>query len=662
MKRFLSILVVLSLALAQGTLPKEARFDQPVVQTGTQVPLPVLLEAMAKAVGLSPVLRDIPNVNVNADFNQKPFRQVWDLLIKTYGDGKLDYVLLDNNVILVGAPDVVQRAKGQPETVQAAPAEPTVRQFYQVRSADPAQLAAFVSSEISGVSVKQVPGQSTLIITGTAKQQADVAALLERADPVKEAVQAPTPTPIEPTTREFYQIRSSEPGQLIQFIQQEVLGVTVRQLPGQNALLITGTSKQQAEVAALLQRVDPVKVVETPTPAASNEPIIREFYQIRSSDPAQLVAFIPSEILGVSVKQVPGQSILIITGTAKQQADVSALLQRVDPPKVAVATVPILQKSFSLSHAKAEALAKVISDTLNTAPTQDQGQPAAQGQAQASAATPKATVAAEPRTNTLIVTGTADQIAQVERLIPQLDRPIQQVQLQIRVQSVNSEVFRNIGVKWETLSGGNLIASILNATGQGLNLIFDATRSLTSLNIRAVLDALEGQSLSRRLSDANVLVLDNYGTASDDIRGTGSKGAEVKVGGRLLIPIKVGDQVSVREFDYGLIVRVRPQITNDGNIVLEVYTQTGDDPADGPAGSIRVPQQSTLSSLRIRDGQTVVIGGLIQQTSAETINQVPILGSIPLLGELFKTRSNSTKSDELIVIITGNIVKDAAVK
>jgi general secretion pathway protein D/type IV pilus assembly protein PilQ len=258
------------------------------------------------------------------------------------------------------------------------------------------------------------------------------------------------------------------------------------------------------------------------------------------------------------------------------------------------------------------------------------------------------------------VTGTSDQLALIERLIPQLDRPIQQVQLQIRVQSVRSEVVRNLGIKWETIAGGNLIGSILAAPAQGLNLIFDATRSLTSLNIRAVLDALEQQTLARRLSDGNVLVEDNYGNATDDIRATGAKGAEVRTGGKLLIPITVGDQISVREFDYGLTLRVRPQITNDGNIVLEVYTTTGDDPAAGPANSIRIPQQSTLSRLRIRDGQTVVLGGLIQRVTNSTVSQVPILGDIPLLGELFKSRSNSTQDEELIVVITGNIVKDVA--
>jgi len=505
MKRLFALLVVLSLALAQGTLPRDARFDQPVSNIGINLPLPALLDALARSVGLSPILRDIPNVSVTADIDQKPFRQVWDLLINTYGDGRITYALLDNNVIVVGPKEVVERARGQ-------------------------------------------------------------------------AAQ----------------------------------------------------------------------------PAPSTEPTVREFYQVRSGDPAALATFVQQEVPGVTVRAVPGQNVLSISGPSRAVNDALSFLQRIDVPRTTTPTIPLVQKSFALSHARASELADVLGKAIAA---QAQGTPA-QGQAQAAApAAPQVTVVAEPRTNTIIVTGTAEQLALAERLIPSLDRPVQQVQLQIRVQAVSGEVIRNLGIKWKTVSGGNLVASFLST---GLNLIFDATRSLASLNIRAVLDALEKQQLSRRLSDANLLVEDNYGADTSDLRTTGAKGAEIKVGGRLLIPIKIGDQVSVREFDYGLLLRVRPQISTDGNILLEVFTQTGGDPADGPAGSIRIPQQSTLSKLRIRDGQTVVLGGLVQKVTDTSESKVPLLGDIPLLGELFKQRTSSVKDDELIVIITGSIVKDVA--
>ncbi len=505
MKRFFALLIVLGLALAQGSLPRDARFDQPVSNVGVNVPLTVVLDALARSVGLSPVLRDVPTVAVTADIDGRPFRQVWDLLINTFGDGRITYVLLENNVIVVGPREVVERARGPAAQPAPPPGEPVVREFYQVRTGDPAALAAF--------------------------------------------------------------------------IQQEVPGITVRAVPGQNALVITGTARQQAEALAILQRID--------------------------------------------------------------------------VPRAAVAPIPVVQRSFPLSHARATELAEVLTRTIAA---QAQA-PAAQPPGQAAPAAPQVTVVAEPRTNTIIVTGTAEHIALVERLIPTLDRPIQQVQLQIRVQSVHSEVFRNLGIRWENIAGGNLIASFLPA---GLSLIFDATRSLASLNIRAVLDALERQQLSRRLSDATVLVEDNYGADPGDLRATGARGAEIKVGGRLLIPIRIGDEVSVREFDYGLLIRARPQIAADGNIILEVFTQTGGDPAAGPADSIRIPQETTLSRLRLRDGQTVVLGGLVQKVTETTVTGIPLLSEIPILGELFRQRTTATRDEELIVVITGNIVRETA--
>ncbi|WP_299429119.1 secretin N-terminal domain-containing protein, partial [uncultured Meiothermus sp.] len=190
MKRFLALLVVLSLALAQGSLPRDARFDQPVSNIATNLPLPTLLDALARSVGLSPILRDVPSINVTADIDKKPFRQVWDLLINTYGDGRITYALLDNNVIVVGTREVVDRARGQTAQPTAQPGEPVVREFYQVRSGDPAALAAFIQQEVPGITVRAAPGQNALVITGTARQQAEALAILQRIDVPRATVTA----------------------------------------------------------------------------------------------------------------------------------------------------------------------------------------------------------------------------------------------------------------------------------------------------------------------------------------------------------------------------------------------------------------------------------------------------------------------------------------
>jgi general secretion pathway protein D/type IV pilus assembly protein PilQ len=515
MKRLLTTLILSGLAglALAGSLPKDPRFDQPIpLQLRAGLPLDKVLEAVAKSVGLSPVLREVPSTTVNIDLSGKPFRQIWNLLIDTYGNG-IDYALLENNIIVIGPAAVVQKAQGI----------------------------------------------------------------------IKEEPKATLP----------------------------------------NA-----------------------------------EPEVREFYNIQSENAQQLADFVSKEISGVNVQLVPGQRVLVVRGTAKQQAEVAALLQRVDRPARVAVVIPVIQRTFTLSHGRAVDLVKVIQETLAAKAVAGAQSDNKEQAAVASAAT----VVADARTNTLIVTGTAEQISQVEKVVPQLDVPVQQVQLQVRIQSVDSTVTSSLGIKWETVSGGNFVASFLQ--NGPLSLIFDATKSLAGLNIRATLDALEGQNLSRRVADANLIIEDNYGAATSDIRTTGAQGAEIRSGGTLIVPLKIGDKVDAREFEFGPLVRLRPQITNDGQILLEVFTQLGGEPEEiqGSSGAIKIPKQTTLSRLRLKDGQTIVLGGLIDKTTRNEESKIPLLGDLPLIGALFKQSRIENRDVELIVVITANIVRDTATR
>lgn len=492
MQRILFLIVLLlSLALA-GTLPRDARFDQPVdLIAPNGIPLEDALRSTATSVGLTPLLRDIPNTLVKVSLEKKPFRQVWDLLINTYGDGKLDYILLENNVMVVASPEVVSRY-------------------------------------------------------------------------------AP-------------------------------------------------------------------KVAQQPTP--TTEPTVRRSYAV-SGNPTALKTFLEAEIPGIRITIAPGQPTLLVTATEKQHSEVAALLAQIDRPQAQVDTVT---RNFKLAHARAEAMAEVLSSALEGGANGQQ----AQGQGQAGQAQPQARgtafFTADVRTNTLIVTATPEQMTRVEALIRELDVPVKQVQLKVRIQSVDSSVVSSFGIRWESLSGGNLVGSIIDGA---LNLIFDASKSLASLNIRAVLDILEQQSLARRLSDVTQIVEDNY------------PNFEVKSGSRLIVTPQVQGEPT-REFDVGLLVRVVPQITADGQITLEVFTQTGEPPKQGPiANSIEVKTRSDRTKLRIKDGQTVVIGGVVQQNTVNEENKVPILGDIPILDLLFKQRTSTVSSEELLIIITANILSD----
>ena len=506
MKRLLALIVLIfGLALA-GTLPEDPRFDVPVtVRTGPEgMALEAILDGAARSVNLTPMLREIPPITLRLDWIDKPFRQLWQLLIDTYSDGGLDYVLLDNDVILVAPPEVIVRVVGEPET-------------------------------------------------------------------------APPPTPEE---------------------------------------------------------------------TAAPEPIVRKFYPVPTGDPAKIAEFLMKEVPEVVATVVPGQRMIAVRTTEARQQEVQRILGMViTPPQEGP---PIFQRTFRLSHAKAEEAAKVLTGALQARQAQAQVKAeAGQGEQPFPAAIPqKSTVSivADARTNTLIVTGTAKQLELVEELIEKLDFPVQQVNVQVRIQEVTQTLVRNLGLKWNTIAGGNIVASIMDS---GLSLIFDATRSLASLNIVATLEALEKQGLSRTVNDSNITVLNNQ---------TGF----IQSGFTIFIKRVVDGNVEKIPYDIGVIVRVTPQITADGQIVLKVESEVSDikerNPVDGDVDVLS--KQRSETSLRLDDGQTVVLGGLIKTKRDKTTQGVPVLMHIPILGNLFKQTTVNSEDNELLIVITANIVDE----
>jgi type IV pilus assembly protein PilQ len=499
MKRILISLAVLSalgLGVA-GSLPDTPQYNQLVtVQTGPSgTPLAAVLNSLAQSVGLSPILEGVPNVIVNLSLTQKPFRQVWDLLIATYGGGNLDYELLPNNVILVAPPSVIARALPAPKSSAPPPSAPLEQRFYTLQTLSPTEAAQFLQREVPGVSVQAVPGEPVIAVSGTEQEQVTVAQLLAQID-----------------------------------------------LP------------------------------KTPTP-------------------------------------------------------------------------PVVQKVFTLKYANAVQLAQVLEQLLKTSTKSNE--------------IPPPSIVADPGNNSLIARGTEAQLESLSSTIAELDTPAQQVELHVRIQEVNDSVFHSLGINWNTIAGGNFVASILQS---GLSLIFNPTQSLASLNINATLNALSQQNLSKTLSDANLIVQNDYGASTGSLSSPGATAAEVKAGGQVIITLPSSGNAppTTQTYDYGLIVRLRPHITPNGRIILEVFVQTGGQPESGPNNSILIPQNTVLTQFRLKNGQTVVLGGTVVNQNQSNTYKVPLLGDIPILGFLFRQTNQTVSNSEVLVVITAKILGQTA--
>ena len=748
MKPLMLVLAALSVG-ALAKFPDEPRFQAKVdlkvsesqVKAGLTLPLDVVLEALAKSVGLQPLIyraydpsgdpakAQPPLPNVKLDFQGKPFREVWDLLFATYGaQFGLDYLFLPPDVVvvaptqvitalvdapsrtgaaerrpyIVGIPEIAYRrtetdAQGQTRTVvniegakawvqndllpflsreaagvgvnwivveeggklkailsvlatpeqharfsdllkragidfrplpALAEPKPRVEKTYALTHATFPELLAFLQGQVPGAQVSVVPTDpKKAVVLATEEDHARLAQLLKAADLPK-------------TVRRVYALQNltfeEAKARLEPLLQRELKGARLEAIPGNpKALLLEATEADQALFAELLKAADVVP--QAPPPQA--EATVRKLYPLRFADAEKVAPFLAREVPGIVVQTVPGQPVLSVRGTAKQLSEVESLLAQID--RAPEQGPPIFQRTFQLSNAKAKDLAQVLQEALKA-----KAAPPAQGQGQSGNPTPTATVVADERTNTLIVTGTAEDLALVEGLIPRLDQAVPQVNLRVRIQEVQSNLTRSLGLKWNTIAGGNVVASILDS---GLSLIFDSTRSLAALNIVATLDALQRQGLSRALRDVNQTVLNN-------------QTARLQSGETFLIRRVVENRVERVPFDIGIIVEVTPQITADGQILLNIRAEVSGNvqrnPVDGDVD--RFTKQVVTTTLRVRDGQTVVLGGLTSQENTQTVQGVPLLMDIPLIGELFKQRTGETTDRELLVVITADILKETA--
>ncbi|MCL6630624.1 MAG: type II and III secretion system protein family protein, partial [Armatimonadetes bacterium] len=173
--------------------------------------------------------------------------------------------------------------------------------------------------------------------------------------------------------------------------------------------------------------------------------------------------------------------------------------------------------------------------------------------------------------------------------------------------------------------------------------------------IGARIRALQQQNKARILSEPNLLVLDG-------------REANILVGGEIPVPVVqsagVGSaaSVTVEYKEFGVRLRILPTLTGDDRLQLKVMPEVSTlDFANAVEFSgFRIPALRTRRAetiVNVRDGQSLIIGGLIQNETSKLVKQIPVLGDLPIIGELFKSRSFVNNETELVIIITPQIVK-----
>ncbi|QOG41816.1 type IV pilus secretin PilQ [Neisseria gonorrhoeae] len=283
----------------------------------------------------------------------------------------------------------------------------------------------------------------------------------------------------------------------------------------------------------------------------------------------------------------------------------------------------------------------------------------------------RGSVLIDPATNTLIVTDTRSVIEKFRKLIDELDVPAQQVMIEARIVEAADGFSRDLGVKFGA-TGRKKLKNETSAFGWGVNSGFgggDKWEAQTKINL-PVAAAANSISLVRAISSG---ALNLELSASESLSKTKTLAnprvltqnrKEAKIESGYEIPFTVttasggGNSTNTELKKAVLGLTVTPNITPDGQIIMTVKINK-DSPAQCASGNntiLCISTKSLNTQAMVENGGTLIVGGIYEENNGNTLTKVPLLGDIPVIGNLFKTRGKKTDRRELLIFITPRII------
>jgi len=273
----------------------------------------------------------------------------------------------------------------------------------------------------------------------------------------------------------------------------------------------------------------------------------------------------------------------------------------------------------------------------------------------ATALSERGQISVDDRTNSLIITDIPYKLEEVGRMLPVLDSPTAQVMIEAKLVEIDASYASELGIDWSlgNLNRGNdlvragMSTSNMDVSGEQRTGQISFGTVSNMLDVAATLSMLESQNHAHILSEPRIAIIDN-------MTGTVVSGKE--------IPFTLQDESGntyIELYQIGVELTVTPHINADNNVTLELQPEVSD--LSGEATAAQQPiilTQHANTTLMIDDGSTAVIGGIMRSKRTTVRNAIPILGHIPLLGNLlFSYNSEREESTELVIFVTPHIIR-----
>lgn len=275
---------------------------------------------------------------------------------------------------------------------------------------------------------------------------------------------------------------------------------------------------------------------------------------------------------------------------------------------------------------------------------------------------PENRVLADVSTGSLLVYGTAADGEAVRQLVKKLDVPARQISIETKVVSMSKENASKLGIQWDWTSlprynssfddSGNITRPSFDGSGTAGGIISfgkGPEGRPYEWQYSATLEALVTDGKAEVLSRPNIVTLQG-------------QEAVINIGGEVPVPkVSTTNSTVTTSIEYrpaGIILKCRPMVNQDGYITSRIHTEVSSPQYVEEMNAYSFQKRSADTTVRLKDGETMVIGGLISSEEVKSMSKVPFLGDIPILGNLFKSIHTSKNNSEIFIVLKASVIKD----
>ena len=371
---------------------------------------------------------------------------------------------------------------------------------------------------------------------------------------------------------------------------------------------------------------------------------------------------------------------ILLAGAKNGRLKMRALIAHLDTPMSGGGDTQVIY----LHYANAKDLVPILQGVASTLSGIAPPTAAKAGDAATGGGASPATIQAHVETNSLVISAPPAIYRSLEAVVRQLDIRRNQVLIEAVIAEVSDQTASELGVQWQLPAsdriiggtnftsnnspGNNILTASRNPTGigNGFNLGYIAsTLTLRDgskiLGLGALVSALRGDGKSNILSTPSILTLDNQEAeikvAQEVPFLTGQyTPASATTGGAISNPFQ-----TIQRKDVGLILKVKPQINEGDSVRLDIHQEVSSlAPTVTGAVDLITNKRELTTSVLVKDDSLLVLGGLIDNQLKDNVQKVPALGDIPLLGNLFRYRTNNRTKSDLMVFLHPKILRDPA--